>query len=489
MVTFKFNATIGSVNIKKEEAKTIINAYSFFIDEESKSLIKDCYPVLTKINEFYYSPFEYSEKDEVLYYPTGLLPPLLKFFNQYHDIQFERTYSKVQLKEEHQLQELLRPEQVKYVKKALEKKRGYLQAFTSFGKSYCISEILNHFKKDTIRLVMVPTIDLLIQFQKDLSTYLNIDKSEIGIIGNNNFNIKPITICIPNTIYSKLKTNSKKVLDYLEKVEVLIIDELHKHCNPTGASVINNCINAEYKLATSATPNVKLPFFNECVYGPKLIKFEQQEGIQKNYIENPKILFIKAPTCFCSPKVLTRLQGQYSHKLYNIAYTNLIVRNKYRNSLIIRLAKKLIYLEEGPILILFKRKEHAEILLELLSECNFEIRIIHGDIKVSDRNKIIKELEHNDCDICLASEKIFSDGISINALAAAINVAAGNNQNQIIQQLGRLIRNRNKNLRPYFIDFEDEGYFSKQSSNRKKICKENYDYVITTSEEEIHEHF
>lgn len=494
MLDFTFNSTVGSVEINVEEVNKLINHFTFHISEEDVEQCKNVFPIgeLQTVTNLegkiinYFCPLIYSEKQ--LQFPTGLLPSILKKVED-KKFRFHKEYKPAKLKENHELNSLLREEQKQYVNAAIKNKRGYLTAYTSFGKSYCISEILNHFTEDTVRLILVPNINLLYQFQKDIMDYLNKTEDEIGLIGDNNFRIKPITVCIPNTIFSRLKTDQEKeIIDYLNTVEVLIVDEMHMHCNNTSVTTIKHCINADYKLGTSATPSVPFNWFNEAIYGNNLVKFEQKLGIEKNYIEDPKILFIEAPGAFCSPAVLNKLRSRYSHRLYNISYRNLIVKNSGRNNLIVDITEKLVKLEEGPVVILCKRIEHAELLRREILDRDITVHYLDGKVKGYERTKILEDVQEYKVEVIISSESIISTGSSIPSLAGAINASAGTNSNLVIQKLGRLVRNRNQNLRPYFIDFTDKSYFESQSNKRLAVCEENYDYVKTIKYNQIDEH-
>lgn len=485
MYTFNFNSTTGYVEVEPTLASTIMNSYAFYLNEDSKDNYKSVYPLSEELLGDRYTVFKYEEGR--LLYPTGMLRDILKFFKG--DCQFVKSYPKARLKTSHSMNSLLRPEQKQFVEKAIKNKRGYLIAYTSFGKSYCISEILDHFTDDTNRLVIVPTIDLLYQFQADIADYLQIDKSQIGLIGDNNCEVKPITVCIPNTIASRLKTAERQqMLDHLANVNVLIVDEMHMCCNVTAAQVIHNCVNADYKLATSATPSVQLPWYNESSYGNQLIHFKQIDGIVKDYIEDPKILFVAAPGNYCNATVLTKLKRKYSHYLYNITYNQLIVKNHGRNRMITEIATQLCSLQEGPILILFKRIDHAKLILELLNETDLRVSYLDGKMKTKDRELVLSDLRNYRTEVCVASETLVSTGISITALAGAINAGAGSNDNQIVQKLGRLVRNRNQNKRPIFVDFDDKSYFTKQSEIRAATCRQHYNYIKHIELGNLYEH-
>lgn len=482
MPHFTFNSVVGKVPVNSYLANQLITSACFYCQSEEVELVKDTFPCYTHLYDTNFSVYSYD--GEYLHFPTGMLRFLLSAFTKDKNT-FEYTGLRAQLKKEISLESCLRPHQLEYIESITQNKRGFIQAYTSFGKSKSFINFLSQFVEGTPILIIVPTTTLLSQMSRDIVETLGI---EVGQIGAGHYDIKDVTVCIPDTVYSRLKRNDESTLEYLHSIQVLIADEMHFYCNPTGAAVLNNCINAEYRLGTSATPNVKFNWFNESVYGHCLRIFKQEEGIELNYIENPLIYFIQAPSSYVSPQLLGAIKKRFSHVVYNKIYKSAIVRNKQRNQLIADVADHLIQLKEGPIVILFKQLEHASLLQEELKEIGYsDVPIIQGSTANKKREAIIQQMKEETVEVVLASESILGTGSSITTLAGAINAAAGRSENLLIQKLGRIVRNRNTNLRPYFIDFDDKGYFAKQSALRMANCLDNYEDVQKVTKGEFYD--
>lgn len=485
MAEFIFNSTKGYVEVSEHLANRIISNYSVYCQEEEIDVFKDVFPCWTQLSDIHFSCISYERGK--LWFPTGLLKFILCHFkDQSNSFQFNRI--KTELKKDIELEECLRPHQLEYINAITKYKRGFIQAYTSFGKSKAFINFINQFVEGTKILILVPTTTLLVQMTQDIVDCLGISKDEIGQIGAGSFNPKNITVCIPDTVYSRMKKGEDNATNYLESVQVLVADEMHFYCNATGATVINSCINAEYRLGTSATPTVKFDWFNESVFGPCLRQFKQDEGIQLNYIENPHIYFVQAPGSYVAPRLLKAISNKFSHAIYNQVYKAAIVKNTARNKLVAQLADRLIKLNEGPIVILFKQLEHADLLKEQLSILGYtEVPIIKGSTASKKRETVINQMKNEEIPVVLASENILGTGSSITSLAGAINAAGGRSENLLIQKLGRIVRNRNTNQRPYFIDFDDINYFSKQSNSRYRNCLEHYNDVKRLTAEEFYD--
>ena len=119
-------------------------------------------------------------------------------------------------------------------------KRGVVSLPTGAGKTILAILCLAQIQRST--LVLVPTLDLLSQWQETLSKYLKI---EIGTIGGGEKNIKPITVSTYDS--------ARLMMEYIgDQFGFLIFDECH-HLPAPFYQQIAYAAMAPFRLGLSAT--------------------------------------------------------------------------------------------------------------------------------------------------------------------------------------------------------------------------------------------
>lgn len=498
MTQITFNGVRASVkDIDLNVAEAIRYNLGLFLEEEDVEayLTKTNLPLM--VGESACHLVQFTEDELIL--PTGLLSQVtkkLKTLGISFNIHKQVTVAPLIQRE---FNPKLRPEQRQFVEYGLKYKRGIIQAPTSFGKSYSISEFLAWFDESVVRLVMVPTVNLLYQMQKDISDYLGIDSKEIGLLGDGKSSFKPITIAIPDTVASRVLTQHQETLDYLNTVSVAVFDECHRYANVTGVLAGEAMPNTEYRLGCSATPFVEVPIILEGLIGPKILEFSVEDQMRQGYIMRPKIEFHPAPPAYAPSRLLNidfSAANWKDNKVvwsYNALYDYMIVNNKGRNELAAQLAFDFVQLNQGPILILVKKvgtsskKEnavsHSDIIYELLKEkYGLELPIIHGKVKTKEQQRIMEQLENYEIPGAIASTGVLSEGVSIKSLAGLVMLAGGSggpNQREIVQRIGRILRLGEGKLSPVVYDFVDpevggQSIFYKQSQKRFACANEVY---------------
>jgi len=370
--------------------------------------------------------------------------------------------------------------------KLLNAKRGYVEIPTGGGKMAVIAELASRFSSNDNILITVPSVLLLYQGRTEIANYLCIDEDEIGIVGDGNWLVRRITICIGDTLYNGIKDNNSKVTDYLKSISVWIADEVHLTLNATYFYISSLLINAEYVMGMSATP-----FSDDKVitalYGPKVLRIPPSELVG-NVIGDPIIKFVSAPKAALSPRLSNT--ANYSNWLYNMAYDQVIVKNEKRNKLIVDITKKCLVEGNGPIVILVKKVgttvnkngkpsiSHASIIKDIAKKEGLDISILHGKLPKAEQKDIVEGLENSSIKVVIASEKLLSVGISIKSLSYLILALAGSSDKDLVQRIGRMLRIYEGKKRPCIYDFIDtQSWFGSQSKNRFHTLKGIYSDV------------
>lgn len=275
---------------------------------------------------------------------------------------------------------------------------GNIESATGSGKSYIIynlMESLFHFKDDVKKMILiVPTINLVIQMYNDLKDYgmKNIDEKVDILNGdikdsdkkriNNNFD-KDILITTWQSIYKKNK-------DWFSQFDGFVIDEVHLAKSKSLDNIAKKLENAKYRYGCSGT----IPEFSEEPFefntiigniGPIVKKVTAKELMDEGILAkmNINILNLKYPPDF----VAKNNKRNYSSEIKEI--------EKYEDRM-----KALDYIIENRngnnIIILNKHIDHLGDTIKYLNKYyskEFEIEEFHGSIHSSDRERIRNKMD------------------------------------------------------------------------------------------------
>lgn len=387
------------------------------------------------------------------------------------------------------------------VETCLKRKRGIVKSPTSSGKSFSISELIRIINTDKPQfniLITVPTISLLHQLTKDIKDFyelLGLDIPSIGQIGDGVYDIQSITVGIPNSL-----TKLDKVLDksqyfsiksYLNKVDILIVDECHTIANGMFCNIMNNLCNISMAFGFSATPWTNDGSHNllKSMLGPLIIDIDETEMIRNDVILQPVFEFYNVPPYPLQylPDYLrkdanniTGLTDGHRYMTLNKMYNFLIINHTQRNDLIITKAIERIDLNNGPVLIIVNKvkgedENHAAILQDLFKSKGYDLPILSGYVPKKKRNQIIDSLKNYSIPGVIAGPRVLTAGISINNLSTIILANSGKSDSDFIQRVGRLLRKDHNKEHPLVIDFNDTQYwFKNQSYSRMKTAKSVY---------------
>ncbi len=131
-----------------------------------------------------------------------------------------------------------------YQKKALERwmqeKRGVLVLPTGSGKTYIAMKAVE--VANSPAFIVVPTLDLIDQWKKELKDFFNID---IGEISGREKNIKPITVSTYDSAYNHAEKLGNKF-------KMIVFDEVH-HLPSEGYRHIAEFFASPFRLGLTAT--------------------------------------------------------------------------------------------------------------------------------------------------------------------------------------------------------------------------------------------
>lgn len=361
--------------------------------------------------------------------------------------------------------------------------RGIIKATTGAGKTILTGRIIYELKTAPF-LFIVLTKDLLYQAKEEFEKFFM--TKDIGIVGDGQLDIKPITIMTIQTVMATLgkkadfldddkidggtidiSGNKKdKIIELLKSANGVYFDECQHAAAETCEIVLKNLPNAYYRFGGSATPyredNAEIVI--QGLFGRYICDINASFLIENGYLIQPDITFINIT------------KQKYSSNNYQDEYKELIVKNNIRNKIIASYAN-VFYKNNISTLILVREIEHGKTLEKMIKNSVF----VHGNMTTSKRRKNIDDLKSGKLKIMIATS-IADEGLDVPRLGALILAGSGKSSTKAFQRVGRVIRKHNEKKNAIVIDFMDGGkYQNKHSYARKRIYKTEPLFKISTN--------
>jgi superfamily II DNA or RNA helicase len=288
--------------------------------------------------------------------------------------------------------------------------------------------------------------------------------TEIGVIGDGEWNPKKITVAMVQTLASKLKDpdpfDSKndqlrqarirdKVKDLLSRYEMVILEEAHEASGNSYFSILSQCVNAHYRLALTATPFMKDDAEDNmrlmaCV-GSIGIKVTERELIDKGILAKPYFKYIDNPA---PSKVKNGTSWQRAYK-YGI------VECEKRNGLIVQEALKMKQVNLS-VITLIQHTNHGDKLKDMMQAAGLNVLFIRGSSTQQERQKALNKLGAGLIDVLIGST-ICDVGIDVPSVGGIILAGGGKAEVALRQRIGRGLRRKKTGANVAFVvDFLDQ---------------------------------
>ncbi|MGQ4892787.1 MAG: DEAD/DEAH box helicase [Candidatus Njordarchaeia archaeon] len=332
--------------------------------------------------------------------------------------------------------------------------KGVVVLPTGSGKTTVALEVMHRVKLKT--LIVVPTLDLLDQWVRNISKNLSIPVSKISVYGGNRFEIGEITVV---TYASAKKVDFlKKVVDYFG---LIVFDEAHHLTSELNQEIAKRLI-AEYRVGLTATPGViqKRRILEELV-GP-IIEVEKVKSlVEKGYLapfEFSRIYIELAPD---EKERYRRLMNKYLNYVKKFSYMGQIERFNQLVKLSVRdkKAREVLLARLEAKDIAMKSKEKMRILVQLLEKhieektiiftrhtdeakyisAQLGIPYITGDIDKKRRKETLEMFKRNKVSKLVTAE-VLDEGVDMPSASVGIILAGRPSKTQFIQRIGRLLR-------------------------------------------------
>ena len=357
-------------------------------------------------------------------------------------------------------------------------KRGIIFARPRSGKT--IIEIMLVAKLNLFPVISIcQSIDIARQTVEKFKQFL--PQVEVGMVGDGECGIKPITVITIQSIMSAynvketipkkelekfLKQSDKgKVQTLAETAKIVWADECH-HCvsNVWKYLLQNKIYSAEYIVGCSGTPyredNTNLLL--EGLLGPIIYEINYSTLIDEGFLVRPTIHLIKIPETM-----------QFTTESYPTIYNKAIIENELRNKAI---AKAIFSLTSTgrSCLVLVSKVTHGKELLKYMPYAKFSYS------KSKDRESLWYQLKTKQI-LCLITT-LGDEGVDIPNLDATIIAAGGESAIKVFQRMRCMTPYPGKTA-AIMIDFLDPyKYLKIHSKKRAKLYKSEASFRITMKE-------
>jgi len=351
----------------------------------------------------------------------------------------------------------LRKEQTKAVRVIAQHDTGVLHAPTAFGKTVTAIGVIAKRKVNT--LILTHSRQLLDQWLQRLTAFL--EGVDIGVIGGGKK--KPTGYIDVATYQSLINKKDNSVNPIIQEYGQVIIDECHHISAPRFEMVLNE-VRAKYVLGLTATP-------------------DRQDGHQKIIfmVAGPVRHKVKVNHSqkFAQHVVVSQLDNQPPNDLVNpdkrLHITDVyswLASDKGRNIKIIKDVMGKI--DEGKFpLVLTERREHAEVLNQLLIDNGLTTVVLRGAMRVKERKEANEQL--GKVQVIVATGKYIGEGFDLPKLDTLFLSMPISWKGTLAQYAGRIHRESEGKEQVTIFDYVDrslpmlERMFAKREKGYKTM--------------------
>ena len=358
---------------------------------------------------------------------------------------------------------------------AINADRGIFLSPTASGKSLIIYLITCYYPDK--KLIIVPTVSLVLQLKKDFEEYaghgLKIHCITAGVDKQTDAQV----------VISTWQSIFKMPKDWFKQFGCVIGDEVHLFKAASLKSIMEKLVDCRYRFGFTGTLDGSLTnrITLEGLFGPV-----KQVTTTSDLMEQGHVAKLKIKCIVLQYNDVIRKQNS---KLDYQTEVDFLVRHQPRNNFIKNLALTL----QGNSLILFQYVEkHGQLLYDILKlkDPSRSIYFVHGGVDGSERERIREIVETENNAIIVASYGTFSTGINLRNLHSIILASPSKSRIRVLQSIGRGLRITNDKDTVVVYDISDDMKYKNRLNftlnhfmERLNIYNmENFDYKIYNTE-------
>lgn len=363
--------------------------------------------------------------------------------------------------------------------------KGVIVLSTAAGKTFIALQAIADLKVRT--MIIVPSIDLLYQWKKKISLYLNAPNDCIGIYGGGSKEVKDITIITYKSAYLNAEILSDKFM-------LIIADEAHHSIAKEFRRIFDVSI-ARYRMGLTATPmrSDGLHKDYEQILGPIINPVSELELQDKGYIAKYDVKRIYVELELEAFKEYQRQISIYNEYCENV-FPN--VKNPKRKfELCLKYAAKdpkardALRARSKARIIALSADKKIELVGELLSKYwdkkvlifsryvdiveevsrKYLIPLIVADTSVEERKAILEMFRKGEV-TKIASGMTLEEGIDVPDAQIGIIISGSGSNREYLQRIGRLLRPKME--RAIVIELVTKGTIDQQLTMRRRRFQE-----------------
>jgi superfamily II DNA or RNA helicase len=361
---------------------------------------------------------------------------------------------------------------------------------TSAGKTlitYMAISYLLETKKAHKVLMIVPTVDLVVQGTEDFYQYneesckLKLDIQQIfagSVIRDKS-----------NVVIGTYQSLVKKSKEYFDQFDCVIVDETHKAKSTSIKSILEKCENATRKFGLSGTipkPGTLDRLTLMAYTGPVITSIRADYLMEKGHITPCEVYVIEMDYARSEVKEGFKTLFQRSEEDRK-RLLNLEQQYAIQSDMRLDFITDMILKNQKNALVLFYRIEYGNKLYDKLREkTDRKIFYIDGGTDKDLREYQKENLEEGEGKIMIASFGTFSTGINVKNIHTIYLTESFKSEVIIRQSIGRGLRKHENKRKLIIIDFVDDyrsgkfkNYLYKHSEARQEIYQEqNFPFTV-----------
>lgn len=298
---------------------------------------------------------------------------------------------------------------------------GVLDAPTGAGKTIMALAVVAARKQPA--LIIVHTRELQAQWVDRISTFLGIDKNEIGQIGGGKHTIRNITVGIVNSVVL--------CADELKKhFGFVICDECHRCPSKTFTDAVSS-FDSKFMLGLSATP-YRRDGLSRLIWwslGDLVHSVDRASLVSGGDILQADVITRETDfSTYLDPS------EQYSKMLSELT------EDHKRNSLIVSDVVHEANECSGICLVLSDRRTHCETLQRLLAGHGIKTALLTGALVKKERERIVDALNQGEVKVLVATGQLIGEGFDCKGLSTLFLATPIKFDGRLLQYLGRVLR-------------------------------------------------
>lgn len=396
---------------------------------------------------------EILENEHTISIPRGLKKKLFSTINQNLMMYTDNTQSGSEINVS--FKGSLRIDQQIAADMLMQNNIAILEAVTGFGKTILALNIMSTFQLST--LIIVQSKELLNQWKSKIDEFIEYPQSKRKkdhYIGEFSGARKKLKYNIDIALIQSL--SNLEDFSILNNYGLVIIDECHHASSDTYRKVLRN-IPSKYIYSFSASPKRKdkTDKIINMYLGDIAYKTDKKEIVQNRIFDQILIPRITSFKTISIDKSFT--------EICNELYTN-----DKRNYLITKDIQKEIHNEKN-IIVLTDRKEHINILYNMLQYEKYDIYCMSGETSIKDRNKIKERLLKNQKYVLISTSQLIGEGFDLPSLNVMFITMPLSYEGRLIQYVGRLHREYKNKDNVIVYDYIDNNIKMLQNAFQKRL--------------------